>query len=184
MRIKSTKLDRLMLIEPDSIADKRGFFMEVYRADFFKKNGIPAEFVQENHSSSSSQILRGLHFQWEPKLGKLIRVIRGSAFAVAVDIRHNSPTLGQWYGIELSYENKKQIWAPAGFATGFCVLGKNADVEYHYTALYNQKGESNILWSDPKIGIDWPIKNPTISSRDSKAQTLEDWLKRPESNLF
>jgi dTDP-4-dehydrorhamnose 3,5-epimerase len=184
MQIKQTKLSGFLIIEPDPIIDERGFFMEVYRTDTFAEHGIPTEFVQENHSSSSARVLRGLHFQWEPKLGKLIRVIRGKAFAVAVDIRPDSPTLGQWSGIELSYENKKQVWAPSGFATGFCVIGKNADMEYHYTALYNSKGESNILWNDPKIDIDWPIENPIVSPRDSNAQTLEEWLKHPEAHLF
>ncbi len=184
MNIEPTKLKGLVTIHPDTKGDARGFFLEVYRKDIFEQNGLPFHFVQENHSSSMKNVLRGLHFQWEPKLGKLIRVIKGKAFTVAVDIRPSSPTLGEWVGIELSEENKIQVFAPAGFATGFAVTGEIADVEYHYTALYNPNGESNIKWNDPAIGIEWPVVDPIISPRDEKAQTLEEWLSKPESKLF
>ncbi len=184
MRIEPTKLKGLFLIYPEQLSDNRGFFMEVYRKDALSMYGISADFVQENHSSSVKNVLRGLHFQWNPKLGKLIRVIGGKAFAVAVDIRSTSPTLGKWVSCELSYENSIQMYAPAGFATGFCVTGKNADIEYHYTALYNPEGESNIIWNDQRIGVQWPISNPIISPRDAKAGTLKEWLKRPESKLL
>ncbi len=173
-----------MLIEPELKGDERGFFLEVYRRDMFDAHGIPTDFVQENHTASKNGVLRGLHFQWEPMLGKLIRVIRGKAFAVSVDIRPESPTLGTWVGVELSEENKMQVYAPPGFATGFCVTGDVAEVEYHYSALYNSKGESNIIWNDPRIGIVWPVAEPILSPRDTGAGTLDDWLKRPESKLF
>jgi dTDP-4-dehydrorhamnose 3,5-epimerase len=184
MQVTTTKLQELLVLEPEAKTDERGFFLEVYRKDVFDSHDIPTNVVQENHTSSAKNVLRGLHFQWEPRLEKLIRIIRGNVFAVAVDIRKSSPTLGEWVGTELSYENKKMMWVPAGFAAGFCVMSDVADVEYHYTALYNPKGESSILWNDPRIGIDWPVKSPTLSLRDEKAETLETWLKRPESDFF
>lgn len=128
--------------------------------------------------------MRGLHFQWEPPMGKLMRVTFGAAFLVAVDIRRGSPTLGQWFGVEVSAENKKQVWAPAGFARGFCVLSEFAEIQYKCTGIYSNKAESGILWNDPAIGIEWPMKDPVLSSKDRNAQTLSDWLKRPESNNF
>ena len=129
-------------------------------------------------------MLRGLHFQWEPPMGKLMRVPLGAAFLVAVDIRKNSPTLGRWFGVEVSAENRRQVWAPAGFARGFCVLSEVAEIQYKCTGLYSNYAESGIRWDDPKIGIEWPIKDPVLSAKDQKAQTLEDWLKTPESDFF
>lgn len=184
MQIEKTPLPGLIIIYPNFFPDERGFFMEVYRQDHLRERGIDAQFVQESHSSSKAGILRGLHFQWNKPLGKLIRVIRGAAFVVAADIRKKSPTMGKWFGLELSYDNKKELWAPPGFASGFCILGDGADIEYQYTAVYNPKGESNIIWNDPAIGIEWPIKNPTLSPRDAGAGTLADWLARPESDLL
>ena len=169
---------------PEVIGDERGFFMETYRDDQFKMIGLPAVFVQDNHSRSSKGVIRGLHFQWDPLMGKLMRVTDGSAFLVAVDIRKGSPTLGQWIGLEVSAENKKQIWAPAGFARGFCVLSDFAEIQYKCTGIYNPKNESEILWNDPEIGIKWPIENPLLSTKDVRAQTLSQWLKRSESDYF
>lgn len=184
MIIEETKCKGLFLITPEVKGDSRGFFMEIYRRDVFAAHGIQADFVQENHTRSTHGVLRGLHFQFDPLLSKLIRVVRGRAYTVAVDIRVDSLTLGQWVSEELSDENKKQVYAPAGFATGFCVTGEEAEVEYHYSSLYNPKGESNIIWSDPQLNIPWPVKNPTLSPRDAQADTLEQWLARPESKLF
>ena len=185
MKIESTAISGLYVINPEVKGDERGFFMEVYREDFFAAAGIMiGKFVQQNHSFSQQGIVRGLHFQWDKPLDKLIRVINGRAFMVAVDIRKKSATLGQWFGLELSAENKKLLYAPAGFASGFAVTGDVAEVEYLYTALYNPAGESSILWDDPGIGIDWPIKNPILSDRDKSARTLVDWLKTPESDFF
>lgn len=198
MTIEQTPLAGLIVIHPNVFVDERGFFMEIYRHDHLRSQGIDVQFVQGSHSSSKAGILRGLHFQWDKPLGKLIRVIRGAAFVVAVDIRKSSPTLGKWFGVELSYDNKKELWAPPGFASGFCVLDKEvptcgrdaptecrgADIEYQYTAVYNPKAESNIIWNDLAIGIDWPITNPALSPRDAAAGTLADWLARPESDLF
>lgn len=155
--------------------------MEVFKSDLFKQNGIPTEYLQDNHSGSVRNVLRGLHFQWEPPMGKLMRVTRGAAFLVAVDIRKNSPAFGKWFGREVSAQNRIQIWAPAGFARGFCVLSDYAEIQYKCTGQYSSKAESGILWNDPEIGIEWPIKNPILSSKDMKAQTLREWSAKPES---
>ena len=148
--------------------------------------GVGDQFVQDNHSRSVKGVVRGLHFQWEPPMGKLMRVSLGSAFLVAVDVRKGSPTLGKWVGVEASAENRRQVWAPAGFARGFCVLSDVAEIQYKCTGIYNNKGESGILWNDPQIGIDWPIEieNALLSGKDKRAQTLAEWLSRPESANF
>src|SRR5437879_7390288 len=127
--VESRHLEDIVVIQPKAYRDERGFFMEVYRADQFKALGLPTSFVQDNHSGSVRGVLRGLHFQWEPPMGKLMRVTRGSAFLVAVDIRKGSPALGKWFGMEISAESGKQIWAPAGFARGFCVLSEYAETQ-------------------------------------------------------
>lgn len=184
VRIESEHLNGIVVVVPEVFEDERGFFMEVFRADQYKELGLPYEFVQLNHSRSQKGVLRGLHFQWDPPMGKLMRVTYGSAFLVAVDIRKGSPTSGEWFGIEVSGENKKQVWAPAGFARGFCVLSESAEIQYMCTGIYNDKGESGILWNDPAIGVDWPIKDPTLSQKDQTAQTLAQWLERPESDHF
>ena len=160
--------------------------METYREDQFGQLGLPTRFVQDNHSRSSRGVLRGLHFQWDPPMGKLMRVTLGSAFLVAVDIRKGSPTLGKWFGVVASSENKRQVWAPAGFARGFCVLSEFAEIQYKCTGIYSPKGESGILWSDEAIGIDWPlaIADIQLSEKDKNAQTLAQWLARPESGNF
>ena len=158
--------------------------MEVFRADEFKALGLAADFVQENHSGSKKGVLRGLHFQWDPPMGKLMRVTSGSAFLVAVDIRKGAPTLGQWCGVEASAENKRQVWAPAGFARGFCVLSDFAEVQYKCTGVYNSKAESGIRWDDPQIGIRWPVSDPVLSEKDRDAQALSDWLASPNSECF
>ena len=164
--------------------DDRGFFAEVFRADMFEALGLPSRFVQDNHSGSVRGVLRGLHFQWDPPMGKLMRVTRGTAFLVAVDIRKGSPTVGKWFGTEVSAENRRQIWAPAGFARGFCTLSDFAEVQYKCTGIYNNKCESAIRWDDPDIGIDWPITDVQLSEKDRKAQTLNQWLCSPESENF
>ena len=184
LRIESKHLGDVCVLAPQAFQDERGFFTEVFRADQFKDLGLPYEFLQDNHSGSVRGVLRGLHFQWEPPMGKLMRVTRGTAFLVAVDIRKGSPTLGKWFGMEVSTESRKQIWAPAGFARGFCVLTDYAEIQYKCTGIYNNKGESGIRWDDPEVGIEWPIKDVQLSDKDRKAQTLKEWLARPESNNF
>jgi len=171
---------------PDIFQDSRGFFMEAYREDQFIAHGLPSHFVQDNHSRSARGVVRGLHFQWDPPMGKLMRVTVGSAFLVAVDIRKGSPTIGKWVGIEASVENRRQVWAPAGFARGFCVLSEFAEIQYKTTGLYNSKAESGILWNDPAIGIEWPLPASEIqlSEKDKKAQTLAQWLASPDSANF
>ncbi len=177
-------LNGLKVFQPEVFEDARGFFAEVYRKDQFVEYGIGEEFVQDNHSRSSKGVLRGLHFQWEPPMAKLMRVTFGEAFLVAVDVRKGSPTLGQWYGETVSAQNKKMVFAPAGFARGFCVLSEFAEIQYKCTGLYNNKAESGILWNDPAIGIVWPVENPSLSAKDEVAQTLEQWLSKPESDNF
>lgn len=184
LEIESRHLNGLVVIVPEVFQDDRGFFLEAYRADQFAQHGLPTTFLQDNHSRSVRNVVRGLHFQWEPPMGKLMRVTLGSAFLMAVDIRHGSPTLGQWFGIEVSAENKKQVWAPAGFARGFCVLSDFAEIQYKCTGLYNNQGESGILWNDPAIGVKWPVENPILSAKDARAQTLEQWLANPASRNF
>lgn len=184
IKIETTPIDDVIVVKPGVFEDERGFFSEVYRADQFKELGLPEMFVQDNHSRSAKGVLRGLHFQWEPPMGKLMRVTVGKAFLVAVDIRKGSPSLGKWFGIEVSAENKLQVWAPAGFARGFCVLSNVAEIQYKCTGIYNNQAESGILWNDPAIGIEWPIKDPILSEKDKKAQTLAEWLKNPDSDNF
>lgn len=152
--------------------------METFRADRFREIGLPTEFVQDNHSRSAKGVLRGLHFQWDPPMGKLMRVTSGAAFLVAVDVRKGSPTLGKWMGMEVSAENKKQVWAPYGFARGFCALTDECEVQYKCTGIYNPQGESSIYLGDPEIGIYWPIdpERGLLSERDRNAQTLAQWL--------
>jgi dTDP-4-dehydrorhamnose 3,5-epimerase len=184
IRIESTHLNGLVVLIPEVFEDERGFFMETFRADQFKEYGLPYEFVQDNHSRSAKGVLRGLHFQWDPPMAKLMRVTHGTAFLVAVDIREGSPTLGKWYGLEVSAQNKKQVFAPAGFARGFCVLSDFAEIEYKCTGIYNSKGESGIRWDDPDIGVEWPIQNPMLSTKDASAQSLSRWLQSPNSIHF
>ena len=184
LKIESKHFGDVAVVVPEVFEDERGFFLEAYRADQFEVLGLPTSFVQDNHSRSVKNVLRGLHFQWDPPMGKLMRVTYGSAFLVAVDIRKGSPTLGKWFGIEVSAKDKKQVWAPAGFARGFCVLSEVAEIQYKCTGIYNNKAESGILWSDPEIGIEWPVNDPILSAKDVKAQTLKQWLASPNSNHF
>ena len=182
IRIESRALDDIVVLVPEIFEDERGFFMETFRADQFKDLGLPFEFVQDNHSRSPKGVIRGLHFQWDPPMGKLMRVTYGRAFLVAVDIRKGSPTIGKWFGVEVSAENRKQVWAPAGFARGLCVLSDYAEVQYKCTSIYNSKGESGIRWNDPRIGIHWPAGDCILSEKDRNAQTLDQWLGCPLSD--
>lgn len=184
IRIEARELGDVAVIVPDAFQDSRGFFMETFREDQFQALGLPSHFVQDNHSRSVRGVVRGLHFQWEPPMGKLMRVSMGSAFLVAVDIRKGSPTLGKWFGVEVSAENRRQIWAPAGFARGFCVLSEVAEIQYKCTGLYNSQAESGIRWDDPDIGIRWPLTEVQLSEKDRKARTLAQWLATPESEKF
>src|SRR5271157_2899233 len=184
IQIESRHLGDVVVVVPDIFQDSRGFFSETFRTDQFKLLGLPTEFDQDNHSRSTKGVVRGLHFQWAPPMGKLMRVTVGSAFLVAVDIRKGSPTLGKWVGVESSAENRRMVWAPAGFARGFCVLSDNAEIQYKCTGIYNNKSESGIRWDDPEIGIEWPLQDVLLSEKDRNAQTLAQWLSRPESSNF
>jgi len=179
--IESRHLEDIVVIVPKTHHDDRGFFMEVYRADQFRDLGLPSEFVQDNHSFSRKGVVRGLHFQWEPLMGKLMRVSRGTAFLVAVDIRKGSPTLGQWFGLEASAENMKQVWAPAGFARGFCALTDEVEVQYKCTGIFNDRAESAIRWDDPDVGVEWPLKEVRLSDKDRNAHSLRFWLTSPDA---
>ena len=182
-KIETTPLKEVVVVVPQAFGDARGFFVETFRADQFRELGLPWEFPQDNHSRSAKGVLRGLHFQWDPPMGKLMRVTSGAAFLVAVDIRKGSPTLGRWFGLEVSAESKKQVWAPYGFARGFCALTDGCEVQYKCTGIYNPKAESGIYFADPNIGIQWPIdlREAVTSDKDSKAQSLEEWLASPLS---
>lgn len=185
IRIEETYLDgAVKLISLDCFADDRGFFLESFHADHFAQIGITEAFVQDNHSGSSRGVVRGLHFQWDRPMAKLMRVTVGRAFCVAVDIRTSSSTLGQWVGVELCAKKRQQLWAPAGFARGFCVLSDYAEVQYKCTSVYNPNGEVGIRWDDPELGIDWPVEQALLSPKDAQAQTLSEWLARPEAEVF
>ena len=183
-RVESRHLGAVTVLVPDVYHDERGCFLETFRADHFGELGLPVTFVQENHSISRKYVLRGLHFQWEPPMGKLMRVTRGAAFLVAVDLRLGSPTLGKWSGIVASPEDRRQVWAPASFARGFCALSDDVEVQYLCTGVYNSKAESAIRWDDPEIGIEWPIKPLLISEKDRDAQTLKEWLRSQHAKHF
>jgi len=168
MKIEKTNLDGIVVIEPKVFGDHRGFFYESYHYQRYCDAGITAVFVQDNQSRSVKNTLRGLHYQVNPGQGKLVRVIDGEIFDVAVDVRWQSPTFGQWFGINLSAENKKQLYIPVGFAHGFCVLSDFAEVNYKCTDYYSPKDERGILWNDPALAIEWPIENPILSVRDQQ----------------
>lgn len=184
LRVLERHLDGVVVLEPEVFQDDRGFFLEAFRKDQFADLGLPTEFPQDNHSGSVRGTIRGLHFQWEPPMAKLMRVTHGTALLVAVDIRHESPTLGRWCMAEASAENRRQMFAPAGFARGFCVVSDFAEIQYKCTGIYSPTGESGILWNDPDIGIEWPVADPVLSDKDKNAQTLAQWLRRPESRTF
>ena len=173
MKVIPTSIPDYVIIEPEVFGDERGFFLESYHSlKYSQLAGIKLPFIQDNHSRSSKGVLRGLHFQKKKPQGKLVRVVRGEVFDVAVDIRKNSPTYGSWESIILSEDNKKQFWVPPGFAHGFCVLSDVADFEYKCTDFYDSSDEGGLLWNDSDIGIDWPIKNPILSKKDNNASNL------------
>jgi dTDP-4-dehydrorhamnose 3,5-epimerase len=186
MKVSATPLGipDVVLLEHEKFEDDRGYFMEVYKRDDFRDLGLPELFPQLNESRSARNVIRGLHFQWEPPMGKLMRVAEGAAFLVAVDMRHDSPTLGRWIAETISAEDTRQVWAPAGFARGVCALADNTRVQYFCSSTYNGIAESGIRWNDPEIGIVWPVSNPLVSAKDQRAQTLREWLARSESKKF
>jgi dTDP-4-dehydrorhamnose 3,5-epimerase len=174
VRFLPTRLPDVILVEPDVHRDARGFFLESYHADKYRAGGIDALFTQDNHSRSSRGTLRGLHAQWRRPQGKLVRVLSGAIWDVAVDVRRGSPTYGQWVGEALDAETHRQIWVPPGFVHGFCVLSETAEVEYKCTAPYDPGGELGVRWDDPAIGIQWPVRDPVLSGKDAAAPLLRE----------
>jgi dTDP-4-dehydrorhamnose 3,5-epimerase len=173
--VVKTKLHDCVIIEPKVFEDERGFFLETFQADRYAElAGIKLPFVQDNHSRSSNAVLRGLHYQKTKPQGKLVRVVRGEVYDVAVDIRQGSPTFGQWEGVFLSEENKRQFWVPPGFAHGFLVLSATADFEYKCTDYFDPSDEGSVLWNDPDLDIPWPIATPILSNKDASADRLVD----------
>ena len=177
MQVEETSLPGVFILSPKVFGDARGFFMESFnQRNFSEKIGINLEFVQDNHSRSSKGVLRGLHYQIQQAQGKLLRVVGGEIFDVAVDIRKNSPNFGKWVGYLLSEQNKRQLWVPPGFAHGFLVVSETADVLYKTTDYYGPKYERSILWNDPEIGISWPLDGIEVklSQKDKAGKTLKD----------
>jgi dTDP-4-dehydrorhamnose 3,5-epimerase len=177
MEIIETKLKGVLVLKPKVFEDARGYFFESYNANLFKAAELDLNFVQDNQSLSQKGVLRGLHFQNNPwAQGKLVRVITGSVFDVAVDIRKNSPTYGQWFGQELNEKNKWMMYIPEGFAHGFATLEDNTIFSYKCTNFYNKASEDCLLWNDPDIGIDWNIKDPLLSEKDLQGKRMKDFV--------
>jgi dTDP-4-dehydrorhamnose 3,5-epimerase len=182
--VEPTTIPEVLVVRPRVFPDERGWFTEVLQADVFAGLGLPTRFVQVNQSRSTRGVVRGLHFQWDPPQGKLMRVVTGRAFMVAVDVRPGSPTLGRAVTLEGSSDEPVLFWAPASFARGFAALSDVAEIEYFCTATYNPACETGIRWDDPAVGIRWPVDEPRLSPKDASAGTLADWLARPESARF
>ena len=180
LKLINTSIPDVLLIEPKVYDDSRGFFLETFHQKKYTDVGINKTFVQDNYSHSKQRILRGLHYQLHHPQGKLIFVLRGEIFDVAVDIRRGSSTFGKWFGANLSAKNKRQIYVPDGFAHGFCVLSESAEVMYKCTDFYDAEDEHGIFWSDETLAIDWPVKTPVLSEKDSKFQRFTEI---PEKDL-
>lgn len=180
-QVTTTPIDGVLVLEPKVFGDARGFFFESFNArDFEQAAGLQRTFVQDNHSKSAKGVLRGLHYQTQHSQGKLVRVTQGAVFDVAVDIRQDSPTFGKWFGLELSAENRKQLWIPEGLAHGFLVTSEAAEFLYKTTDYYRPEFERSLLWSDPVIGIEWPLQmldaSPLLSSKDAHAPTFKETI--------
>ncbi len=177
MKAKPTSIPGVIILEPNLFEDERGFFMETYQAQYFKALGITSKFVQDNHSGSVRGVLRGLHYQIQQPQGKIVRVVQGDVFDVAVDLRRSSRTFKNWVGVVLSAENKKQLWIPPGFAHGFYVLSDWADLLYKVTEYYEPEWDCTIRWDDPELGIKWPLMEgdpPKVSEKDAKGVSFSD----------
>jgi dTDP-4-dehydrorhamnose 3,5-epimerase len=172
VKLIETGIPGLIVIEPQVFGDARGYFMEAWHADRYGACGLPDHFVQSNVSRSAAGVIRGLHYQHPQAQGKLVSVLEGRVFDVAVDIRSDSPNFGQWAGVELSGDNHRQLYIPEGFAHGFCVLSDSALFSYLCTAPYNAEHEATVIWNDPEIGIDWPLQPSALSAKDREAPTL------------
>jgi dTDP-4-dehydrorhamnose 3,5-epimerase len=174
MKLIETDLPGCVIIEPQVFGDARGYFFESYNAEKYKSAGLDLRFVQSNVSRSARGVLRGLHYQWPNPQGKLVHVLEGEVYDVAVDVRRGSPTFGRWAAVVLSAENKRQFWIPEGFAHGFVVLSEFATFAYQCTALYDPAADTNVRWNDADIAIDWPISAPQLSGKDAQAPFLRD----------
>jgi dTDP-4-dehydrorhamnose 3,5-epimerase len=174
VKVVETSLPGCVVIEPAVFGDERGFFFETWNADRYGQLGLPDKFVQSNVSSSARGVLRGLHYQWPNPQGKLVTVLEGEVYDVAVDIRRGSPTFGRWAAVILSAENKRQLWIPEGFAHGFAVLSERATFSYLCTAQYDKSADANVRWNDADIAIDWPIDAPLLSDKDATAPFLNN----------
>ncbi len=177
MNVIKTKLNDVLIFEPKVFGDERGFFMETFRSDFFSEQTGVSELVQDNHSKSAQGILRGLHYQTEHTQGKLVRVTQGSVYDVAVDLRQSSSTFGEWVGVELSAQNNRQLWVPAGFAHGFYVTSESAEFVYKCSDYYFPQAEVSIRWDDPSLNINWPLVNgapPSLSAKDAQGVNFTD----------
>lgn len=174
MKVIPTELPGVLIIEPQAFGDSRGFFLETFQAERYAALGIEAPFVQDNLSRSVRGTLRGLHFQEPRAQGKLVQVFHGAVWDVALDVRRGSPHFGAWVGIELSEDNRRQLWLPPGFAHGFCVLSSVADFFYKCTDLYAPDSERSVRWDDPKVGIRWPVQSPIVSDKDRAAPVLAE----------
>lgn len=182
--VDPTPIPEVRIVRPRRFGDDRGWFAELLRTDDFAALGLPTDFRQVNQSRSARGVIRGLHFQWDPPQGKLMRVVRGRALMVAVDIRPGSPTLGSAVTVEGVGDEPLLFWAPASFARGFCALEDDTEVEYFCTSTYAPEHESGIRWDDPALAIPWPVTEPLVSPKDAAAGTLADWLDRPEAKAF
>ena len=170
--VTQTPLPGVVIVEPRVFEDDRGFFLESFNASDFANAGLPTNFVQDNHSCSTRGVLRGLHYQHPSWQGKLVRALVGEIFDVAVDIRRDSRHFGEWFGVTLSASNRKQLYVPAGFAHGFCVVSEISEMAYKCTSLYMPEDDAGVLWNDPDIGIEWPIYDPILSGKDAVAPRL------------
>jgi dTDP-4-dehydrorhamnose 3,5-epimerase len=177
MGFEQTSIPDVLIFQPRVFGDERGFFLETFRSDVFARSGIPGPFVQDNHSGSQQGVLRGLHYQIHHGQGKLVRVVAGRIFDVAVDLRRSSPTFGHWVGVFLSSESKQQVWIPIGFAHGFYVLSEWAELVYKTTDYYYPECERSLRWNDPALGIEWPLvdgRQPILSERDAHGKLLSE----------
>lgn len=182
--VQPTAIPEVRIVRPRLFGDERGWFTEILEVAAFGELGLPTQFVQVNQSRSAYGVVRGLHFQWDPPQGKLMRVVAGRALLLAVDIRPGSPTLGRHVALECSANEPVLVWAPASFARGFAALSEVTEIEYFCTAPYNPAAEAGIRWNDPALGIDWPVAEPQLSPKDAAAGTLAEWLARPESRSW
>jgi dTDP-4-dehydrorhamnose 3,5-epimerase len=174
MKVSTTPLEGVLIVEPKVFGDHRGFFLETYNRDRYREAGLNIDFVQDNHSKSTKNILRGLHYQVKRPQAKLVWVVAGSIYDVAVDIRLGSPTYGKWFGMTLNAETKQQLYVPAGFAHGFAVTSETAEVYYKCTDFYDPKDEGGVIWNDPDLKIDWPMSDPVLSAKDAALPQLKD----------